>query len=319
MAATTQLDPTGLVDALASAASVLEDHRAALDQLDVGDGWELDDLGDEPTTSPDAGAPRQRAAGSDLAATLRAAADAAAGAPSFARIADALVAGPGSVRTGRAGDDLAQVLAGLAESLRNADRLDASRLAIGLELAAERLTVADDGRHAGCLPAVLAVAADAALAAVDADAELADVLLAAADEGLVELESGPRANPDLVERGVVDAAAAGFLLLLDVLASVVTGEPLPAAPVEPAERRPTGTGHRFRVRCRVEPHDGCGIEEAAWLESTWHELGELVAFDHAGPAWRIELSTVAPGAAIEAILDVGRPRELHVGLDDPRA
>jgi hypothetical protein len=154
---------------------------------------------------------------------------------------------------------------------------------------------------------------------VDAGASLADTIISAADEGLVELESGPRANPDLVERGVVDAAAAGFLLVLDVFASVVTGEPLPAAPIEATEPAvpPSARGARtYRVRCEVEPHEGCGLESANWLESTWHELGELVAFDGTSARWRAEVLTTVPGTAIEAIFDVGRPRELHVGVHD---
>lgn len=332
MVARVQLDPAGLVEALRAAAAVVDDHRAALDRLDQGDDWDdgwddeapaaastEGDVGD--ATGADGGGPGTsgRAAGSDLAATLAATATAAEGTTTFAALADAMVQGPSNSANGPAGRDMGQVLAGLAASVRNADRLDATRFALGLELAAERLTVADDGSHAGCLPAVLAVAADAALGAVDAGAALADTVIAAADEGLAELESGPRANPDLVERGVVDAAAAGFLLVLDVFASVITGEPLPAAPVEPVAPVPAGgsTGtRRYRVRCQVEPHDGCGLESANWLEATWHELGDLVAFDGTSAHWRAEVLTTVPGSAIEAIFDVGRPRELHVGVDD---
>jgi dihydroxyacetone kinase-like predicted kinase len=47
-------------------------------------------------------------------------------------------------------------------------------------------------------------------------------VVAAADAGLAELEHGPQVDPTLAGRGAVDPAAAGFLLLLDALASVVT-------------------------------------------------------------------------------------------------
>ncbi len=322
MVARPQLDPAGLLEALRAAAAVVDDHRAALDRLDLGDAWDPEGDADHDPAGAGGGQPgggvddvdRGAGAGSDLAGTLNATALAADGAGSFTELATALVTGP-SAATGPAGRDLGQVLAGLADSIRNADRLDAGRFAIGLELGAERLTAADDGRHAGCLPAVLAAAADAALGAVDAGAELADAIIAAADEGLAELETGPTANPDLIERGVVDAAAAGFLLMLDVFASVVTGEPLPSPPVEPVVAARHGSRH-YRVSCRIEPHEGCGLESANWLESTWHELGDLVAFDGTGARWRAELVTTVPGAAIEAVFDVGRPRELHVGTDD---
>jgi hypothetical protein len=81
----------------------------------------------------------------------------------------------------------------------------------------------------------------------------------------------------------------------------------------PAVRSRTTT---FVVRCRIEPHEGCGLESADWLESTWHALGDLVTFDGVGTPWSAELLTAHPGAAIEAIFDVGRPRELHLGLAD---
>lgn len=313
MAPSPHLDPAGLFEALRATASVLSDHRAALDHLDpLGDPDDSDALGEQ------LGEPAGIAAGTDLSMTMASIVAAGQGATSFAALADAVEHGAVAGAAGPAGAGLATVVGGLAEAVRNADRFDAGRVAIGLELAAERLAPGDDGRHAGCLPAVVAAAADAALGAVDEGADLADVLIAAAEEGLVELESGPRSTPDLVERGVVDAAAAGFLLLLDVFCAVVTGEPLPSPPAPQVEGGPARTtSHRYVVRCQVEPHEGCGLESANWLESTWHDLGELVEFDPTGPRWRAELHTTLPGAAVEAVFDVGRPRELHVGLVEP--
>lgn len=328
MAPSTHLDPAGLLEALTATATVLGDHRAALDHLDPldglsesvtigGHGEPAEESAPELVAVP-AGVPAGVAAGTDLAATLDSIVAAAQGATSFAALADAVEQGAVAGAVGAAGAGVATVVGGLAEAVRNADRLDAGRVAIGLELAAERLAPGDDGRHAGCLPAVVAAAADAALGAVDEGADLADVLIAAAEEGLVELESGPRSNPDLVERGVVDAAAAGFLLLLDVFCAVVTGEPLPSPPAPPVESGPARAASRhYVVRCQVEPHEGCGLESANWLESTWHDLGELVEFDPTGARWRAELHTTLPGAAVEAVFDVGRPRELHVGLVEP--
>ncbi|MDQ2678451.1 MAG: hypothetical protein M3Y51_06865, partial [Actinomycetota bacterium] len=157
-----------------------------------------------------------------------------------------------------------------------------------------------------------AASAAGALSAFDSGADLGDTLIAAADEGLVELEAGLLNNPELAERGAVDAAAAGFLLLLDVMASTVTGEPLP----EPPSELPSvgSDGRRYEVRCRIRPHDGCGIESANWLESTWFELGELVEFEGLGATWRAGVITASPGAAVEAIFEVGRPQDLHIGL-----
>lgn len=295
MATAATLGHAELREAFTAVSGVLADHAAALDRLHGETG----------------------SAGSDLAATVAAAAEAAAAASPSLGLTGVLDAAAKAAVEGSqhaAGRGLATVLAGLAESARNADRLDPERFALGLELAAERLAPADDGSHAGCLPAVVASAADAALAALDAGADLADMVIAAADEGLVELESGPQANPVLVERGVVDAAAAGFLLVLDVLASVLTGDPLPAPPLDPIEE-PGMDGSepgRYRVSCSVEPAEGCGVESASWLESVWFELGELERFDPSGANWAMSLVTGDPGRAIEALCDVGRPRGLRV-------
>jgi hypothetical protein len=295
MATAGTLGHAELRDALAAIARVVADHAPALDRLEGEDGT----------------------AGGDLSAALGAAAEAAGDAAAslgLSGVLDAAAEGAAARADHAAGRGVAVVLGGLAESARNADRLDAERFALGLELAAERLAPADDGSHAGCLPAVVAVSAGAALGALDAGADLADMVIAAADDGLAELESGPQSNPALVERGVVDAAAAGFLLVLDVLASVLTGDPLPAPPLDPIEV-PGGDGPRpgsYRVSCSVEPAEGCGLESASWLESVWFELGELERFDHSSARWGVSLVTSDPGRAIEALCDVGRPRDLRV-------
>ena len=307
MASRSQLSPSELTGAIASAAAVVRDHSVALDQLESA-AWGDDGFGVEESERDDSEA--TRGAGSALTRTLDAAAAAMTEAPNdMAHVASSMESGG---RAASCGSAVVEVLAGLAEALRNADRLDAERCSIGLEIAAERLAAGDDGAHSGCLPAVVAASAAGALAAFDAGADLGDTIIAAADEGLVELEAGLVDNPVLAERGAVDAAAAGFLLLLDVMASTVTGEPLP----EPPSEQPSigSDGRLYEVRCRIRPHDGCGIESANWLESTWFEMGELVEFDGLGATWRAGVITTSPGAAVEAIFEVGRPQDLHIGL-----
>ncbi len=308
MASRSQLTSSELAEALAAAAAVVGDHAIALDRLTAVHQW-----GDGDEWSDGEGAAEEHEVadgpGRCLARTLDGAAVSTGGAAGMSGVCAAMERGARGVP---APSDVVEFLAGLAEALRNADHLDAERVAIGLEIAAERLADGDDGAHAGCLPAVVAAAAAGALESLDTGADLGEVLIAAADEGLVELESGPLNNPELAELGVVDATAAGFLLVLDVFASFVTGEPMPEPPsVGPAA---SSDGRRYEVRCRIRPHDGCGIESANWLESTWYELGELVEFDGIGVPWRAGLVTASPGAAVEAIFEVGRPHDLHIGL-----
>jgi dihydroxyacetone kinase-like predicted kinase len=300
------LRPREFADALGVAAEVLGDHAAALDRLAAGDDWGA--TPDEPGT------------GADLAATLAGAsrAVAASGAADFAGLATALVRGARDAARGPAGRRLAGLFDGAAEVLRNADRLDGVRAALALEAGAERLAAADDGRRAGRLPAVAAAAADGALAAADDGADLGEVLVGAADAGLAELERGPEADPGLARRGTVDAAAAGFLLLLDALASVVTGEPLPAPPTEPPAPSAPAV-HAYEVRCRIRPHEHCGPEEAEHLRAVWGELGQVVELEVGPDGWRAAVLTPRPGAAVEAVCDVGRPADLHIAVVEPSA
>ncbi|MEX0768269.1 MAG: hypothetical protein WD029_07345, partial [Microthrixaceae bacterium] len=284
----------------------LSDHESALNQLEVKeeqDSFSVDASTDLAGTD---------LAGTDLARTMAAAVLAAEGSRDMAHVFEGLCSGSSQAATGPAGNSLAAVFSGLAKVFCNLDHLDGPGLALGLEVAAELLASEEDGLYAGEMPAVVAAAAAAALSAVDEGAELAEVLITAADQGLQELETGPSLNPRLVQKGVVDAASAGFLLLLDSLASVVTHEPLPSPPADAP--RVLAAGTKFVVRCEVLPHSGCGIESANWLESSWHELGTLNFFNGIGTIWKAELVTTLPGEAVESIFEVGRPQNLHIGV-----
>ena len=328
-----QISAIELLSAFRSIAQVVAEHEQALNQLQSEDeGQAESELESELAPAIQAETDpwlRQKSradtnepagtdfagtdlAGTDLARTLAVAVAAADGARDMAHLFDGLRRGAAEGAAGPVGQSLATVFSGLAEVLCNLDHLDGAGLALGLEVAAELLASQETGQNRGAMAAVLAATAAGALSAVDDGADLAEVVITAADEGLEELELGPQSNPDLADRGVVDAAAAGFLLMLDTLASVLTGEPLPSPPVD-APRLITG-GNLFVVRCDVVAHAGCGLESANWLESTWHELGTLKLFDGIGPLWKVELLTTLPGEAVEAIFAVGRPQNLHIGL-----
>lgn len=301
-----RLGPADFVEALRCASTVVEEHRAALDRLDLGDDWDPDDQ-----------VAKRTGAGTALCEAIAGAvADLASARPSFSDASDAFERAARGATVART--DLGLLLDGLAEAIRNADTLDAQRFAIALEVAAEHLAVSRNAASSGRLPRVVAAAADAALGSVDDGADLSEVLIAAADDGLNELERGPVDDEFLAGRGVVDATAAGFLLVIDVFTAVVTGEPLPEPPRDVTAVVGGGSGEmRYRVRCLVQPHDGCGLESAGWLQSTWHELGSITTFDGTTEPWRVEAVSSFPGAMIEAIFDVGRPRDLHVGIETP--
>ncbi len=347
-----------LLDALVACAAVLEQHAEALDRLDVRFDWEaelaaeslgigvgVDGAGADGVEAgnigwrgaaapadPSNGAGLEVGPGADLAVTFGAACAAASDSRDFSSLSRGLSHGATASATGAAGRHLAAFLSGVGDALRNADRLDAARLALALEAGAERVTEADDGAHPGSLLAVMVASADGALDASDAGSDIVEVLVSAAEAGLVELEQGPMIDAQLAERGTVDAGGAGFLLLLDSLAAAITGDPMPEPPRDeplraravdgdaaaegPASAAPTGVGHRFVVRCEIHP-PRADIEAAADLEVVVYELSDRLVFDGSGTRWSVEVVTAFPGAVVEALAGAGVLSELHIGIADP--
>ncbi len=324
------------LEAVRACATVLEQHAEALDRLDVSFDWDAETLDGALALidGDDDGGPAQDAAsvrsgggsaegsgddrapgpGTDLAVTLARACDAVGAATDFSTVCRGLATGAAEAARTPAGQRLAGFLAGAGDALRNADRVDAARLALALEAGAERVTEADDGTHPGCLLAVMSAAADGALGASDGAGDLSEVLVSAAEAGLVELEQGPLVDARLSERGTVDAAGAGFLLVLDSLAAVVAGDPLPEPPrSEPDTPVVSATGQRFVVRCQVTPPTA-DIEAAADLEVVVHELSDRLTFEVAGGRWTVDAVTALPGAVVEALAAAGSLGELHIGL-----
>lgn len=315
----TEFSTESLLDALGVVSSVLADHAEAIDSLEMRVDESANGAGD---TIGDGAIRVPEGAGTDMAATLESACGRSAGARDLRSAVSELRDGAQLGARGKAGRGLAAVFEALAEVTTNTDTVDGERFALALELAAVNLLAGVDAPEVGTLPAVISAAANGALTALDQKLPLGDILISASDDGLAELEDGPVANRVLAERGTVDSAAAGFLLVLDALSAIVTDEPLPAAPREHKDllshgdftEPPGGESQRFVIRCQVQPLEGCGVEAAAWLESTWHEIGRLVEF-HVGPdRWNVHLHTTLPGSAVEALCSVGIPTELHIGV-----
>jgi dihydroxyacetone kinase-like predicted kinase len=93
---------------------------------------------------------------------------------------------------GRAGGLLFSFLGGVADVCRNADAVDAGRLALALEAGADAASHSIASPRPGGLDAVARAVAEAALAASDHGAALAPLVLAAAEAGLDALEHANR-------------------------------------------------------------------------------------------------------------------------------
>ena len=154
------------------------------------------------------------------------------------------------------------------------------------------------------------------------------MLDAARAPGADALARTPELLPVLAEAGVVDAGGAGLLLLLDAALRVVDGRPLPepeaadgrarrglaaALAAAHAERRAAhGDGGvadlRYEVMYFLEAPD----ETIPAFKDVWAGIGDSIVVVGGDGIWNCHIHTDDIGAAIEAAIDCGRPRDIRV-------
>jgi DAK2 domain fusion protein YloV len=163
--------------------------------------------------------------------------------------------------------------------------------------------------------------AEAAVAA-DGDAGLAPVLEAARSAGAEALEHTPELLPVLAEAGVVDAGGTGYLLLVDVLLHVVAGREVPAPRVGEGavrsdahlvqhtadENHSDVSDLRYEVMYFLEASD----ESIPAFKDVWAGIGDSIVVVGGDGIWNCHIHTDDIGAAIEAAVEAGRPRNIRV-------
>jgi hypothetical protein len=168
----------------------------------------------------------------------------------------------------------------------------------------------------GTILTVVRSAAEAAEAARDSGPSTLESLLertvAAADDAVAR---SPDLLPVLKEAGVVDAGGRGFALLLDAFLHVVDGRPVPepelvTAPAAVAAHQRDGdlSSLRYEVMYLLEAID----ETMGAFKDTWGALGDSVVVVGGEGLWNCHVHTNDIGAAIEAGIQAGRPREIRV-------
>ncbi|MBW3644348.1 MAG: DAK2 domain-containing protein [Actinobacteria bacterium] len=221
---------------------------------------------------------------------------------------------------GNSGVILSQILRGLTTvfSGAGADGVDGPTFAWGLATAAEGAYKAVGRPVEGTILTVVREAAEAAGSLEADEPPLVEVLEVALTRGGAALERTPELLDVLRQAGVVDAGGAGFLLLLDAALCVVAGRPLPAPDVDagavaPVERRPepgaeAGSDLRYEVMHLLEAPD----DTIPALREAWAGIGDSVAIVGGDGLWNCHVHTDDVGAAIEAAIDCGRPRQIRV-------
>jgi uncharacterized protein len=219
---------------------------------------------------------------------------------------------------GNSGVILSQVLRGVAEVWRDGDAAGPGEVAAALTQASTAAYGAVMKPVEGTILTVVREASEAAAERAADGGTLVEVLEAARDRAADALARTPEMLPVLAQAGVVDAGGAGFLLLLDVLLSVVDGRSVPEPEVgaEPAidltevhdETHGSIADLRYEVMYLLEAEDSL----IPAFKDVWAGIGDSIVVVGGDGIWNCHIHTDDIGAAIEAALDAGRPRRIRV-------
>ena len=241
---------------------------------------------------------------------------------------------------GNSGVILSQLVRGFAEAIAESgeDVADAAIIAEGLERASHRAYASVTRPAEGTILTVARAAAAAGAAAVDRG--LAAVAEDALDAATEALKATTSQLPALERAGVVDAGAAGYLLLLEALARVVhqdgahVGERMEVFADDSMRRRedwghaggvvtPTGAtggspvgegdlvldGPAYEVMYLLRDSDE---DRVGTLRDTLDALGDSLLVVGGPDLWNVHVHVDDVGAALEAGIDAGRPYRVRV-------
>ena len=339
------LDSDALAEAMRTYCTALQQHRVTIDRLNV-----------YPVPDGDTG--------TNMAMTLAAVTEELLRTGTGrAEICSAISHGALMGARGNSGVIVSQLLRGLASTLTPSDDqsdgeppIDAAMLAKGLVAASEAADSAVMRPVEGTILSVARASAHAAQRTLEAlesgdtdDAHgLATVLENAKRAGQAALEATPQQLRVLADAGVVDAGAAGYLLLLDALLSVTDGRPLPDEVELPAEvaaviahgnagasLRASGTDavasqreelhrHLDRSEAGHEIGDPSGTryevmfllaapdENIDHFKVAWDSLGDSIVMVGGDGLWNCHIHTDDIGPVIEAGIDAGRPHRIQI-------
>lgn len=220
---------------------------------------------------------------------------------------------------GNSGVILSQMLRGLTSTFPTDGVVDTAQLVAGL-------TVADElARQAVSRPVegtILSVARAAAEGARREQGCLESLVHGARDAARSALALTPEQLPVLKQAGVVDSGGTGLVLWFEALCNVVAGDPLPEVPdvaslpdvaatawlPEPDTELRALAGLKYEVMFLLEGDDG----SMPAFRQRWETLGDSIVIVGGDGLYNCHVHTDDVGAAIEASLDVGRPRDIRV-------
>jgi DAK2 domain fusion protein YloV len=254
--------------------------------------------------------------GTNMALTLESVVGELDSADGMAEVCRAVSHGSLMGARGNSGVILSQILRGLADTFSSLDEASGRDLVAGLRRATDAAYQAVVRPVEGTILTVVRAATEAVEAAqrkgVDSLSALLDEAAAAARDAV---EQTPELLPVLKEAGVVDAGGQGLALMIDAFLNVVDGRPVPepkvvTAPpaVEAHLHGEDTTSLRYEVMYLLEAQDAT----IPAFKDTWASLGDSIVVVGGDAMWNCHVHTNDVGAAIEAGIDAGRPRNIRV-------
>jgi DAK2 domain fusion protein YloV len=214
---------------------------------------------------------------------------------------------------GNSGVILSQLLRGMAETLRECEEVGPETLAAALAHADRMARQAVVRPVEGTILTVSRAAADGATGD-----DLSAVVRGARSSARTALEHTPELLAVLAQAGVVDAGGAGLCLLFDAMCNVVAGDPLPTAPevdeihVHAPEAASEHAGEVSELRYEVMYFLEAPDPAIGAFREVWAGIGDSIVVVGGDGLFNCHIHTDDVGAAIEAALDVGRPRGIRV-------
>jgi DAK2 domain fusion protein YloV len=295
-----RLDPDGLRQLMAGYRDVLGVHKEALNRLNVfpvPDG----DTGKNMAATVESVVVELGTAGDDMAS-----------------VCQAISHGSLMGAAGNSGVILSQILRGITGVAKECEAVDGPLWARSLDAAREAAYKAVQRPVEGTILTVLRESAEAVVGMNGHP--LVEVLDRARAAAADALERTPEMLPKLAEAGVVDAGGAGYLLLLDAALHLVDDRSLPE-PEVPDEMHGVGAaahlehagGHgeedlRYEVMYFLEAPD----DTIPAFRDVWSTIGDSIVVVGGDGTWNCHIHTDDVGAAIEAAIECGRPRQIRI-------
>ncbi|MBA2751802.1 MAG: DAK2 domain-containing protein, partial [Actinobacteria bacterium] len=298
-----RLGPEHLRSAMASYRDTLRAHRDEINRLNV-----------YPVPDGDTG--------TNMALTLESVVDAVDdAADDMGALCTAIARGSLMGARGNSGVILSQILRGLSDVFRELDSAGPQDLARALRAASEAADAAVSKPVEGTILTVVRAAAEGAEEAGGQGKALVDVVERARSTAADCLDRTPEMLAVLAEAGVVDAGGLGFLLFHDALLHVAAGRPLPDPEPQPEPSGVVVADHngdkgkeggvadlRYEVMFFLDAPD----DSVPAFRQAWGKVGDSIVVAGGDGLWNCHIHTDDIGAAIEAALERGRPRDIRV-------